>query len=431
MSAVAAPLPVEVPHDLEPSRLAAVQRYRILDTPPDHVFDRITALVATVLDVPIALVSIVDRDRIWFKSRHGLDLAQVERHPGLCASAILGSDLYIVPDTAIDPVACTNQMVSGELGLRFYGAAPLVTSDGHNLGTLSVLDTRPRVLSGVEMEILKGFGELIVREIELRIEVHEEEEEHAVAQGGALSGKHHAESILLELQRALVPSLLPCVAGAELAVRYRPAQGYLIGGDFYDVFELPDEGWAVNIGDVCGKDSRAAGVAAAARYALRAAALAGSSPAEGLALLNATLMLDADEEDARFCTAIHARLQPRMGGFRLGVASAGHPLPLVLYRDGSVSSVGTTGMIAGCFDDAEFGSKAVDLVAGDAVVFFTDGLTEARRGDEILGATAVEELLGSCAGSSAAVIADCLERAALAGGAQRDDIAILVLVVEG
>ncbi|MEA5449716.1 GAF domain-containing protein, partial [Leptolyngbya sp. CCNP1308] len=105
-------------------RLAAVQRYQILDTPPDEALDRITAIAARLFQVPIALVTVVDHDRIWFKSRHGLAIEQIDREPGLCASAILQSEVYTIADALQDPRTLTNSLVRGEFGLRFYAAAP-------------------------------------------------------------------------------------------------------------------------------------------------------------------------------------------------------------------------------------------------------------------------------------------------------------------
>ncbi len=155
---------------VETARMDAVRRYDILDTPPDGSFDRITALAAELFDVPIALVTIVDHDRIWFKSRYGLDdVEQIARDPGLCASAILQDGPYIVEEARSDPRSLANPLVSGKFGLQFYGAAPLVTADGHRLGTLCILDRQPRMFSPKQAEILQRLSEIVVDEMELRI----------------------------------------------------------------------------------------------------------------------------------------------------------------------------------------------------------------------------------------------------------------------
>lgn len=109
------------------ARLAAVHRYAILDTPPEGAFDRVTRLAARLFDVPIAIVSVVDHDRIWFKSRHGLDLSEVERAPGLCASAVLQDGPWVIENAPLDPRTLANPLVVGSFGLKFYAGVPLRT----------------------------------------------------------------------------------------------------------------------------------------------------------------------------------------------------------------------------------------------------------------------------------------------------------------
>ncbi|MEA5451613.1 PAS domain S-box protein [Leptolyngbya sp. CCNP1308] len=149
-------------------RLAAVQRYHTLDTPPDAAFDRITALAARLFQVPIALITVVDRDRIWFKSRHGLAIEQIDREPGLCASAILQGEVYTIADARQDPRTLTNSLVRGEFGLRFYAAAPLTTQDGYNLGTLCIIDRQPRRFTADEAQTLADLAAVVMDQLELR-----------------------------------------------------------------------------------------------------------------------------------------------------------------------------------------------------------------------------------------------------------------------
>ena len=153
----------------EQARMDAVRRYDILDTPPDGAFDRVVAMVAQLLSVPISLVSVVDDDRIWFKARHGLDVRQIERLPGLCASAILQDGPWLVADAAHDIRTIDNPLVAGELGLRFYAGVPLVTRDGHKLGTLCAIDQQPREITPTEVSILEGMASLVVDQLELRL----------------------------------------------------------------------------------------------------------------------------------------------------------------------------------------------------------------------------------------------------------------------
>lgn len=153
----------------EVQRMAAVRRYDILDTPPDGMFDRVTAMAARRFDVPIAIISIVDNDRIWFKSHHGLPVKQIGRDPGLCASAILSTDPHILTDASVDPRSLANPLVAGDFGLRFYAGVPLTTGDGFNLGTLCVIDKAPRPIDQGQINDLKDFASIVIDQLELRL----------------------------------------------------------------------------------------------------------------------------------------------------------------------------------------------------------------------------------------------------------------------
>ena len=155
--------------EAEAARLAAIRRYDILDTPPDGAFDRVTAIAARLFQVPIAIISIVDHDRIWFKSHHGLDVKEIDRVPGLCSSAILQVEPWILLDAKSDPRSLANPLVAGEFGLRFYVGVPLHTSDGHNLGTLCVIDQEARSVSEDQIQHLKDLAACVMDHMELRL----------------------------------------------------------------------------------------------------------------------------------------------------------------------------------------------------------------------------------------------------------------------
>jgi GAF domain len=155
---------------LEGKRLAAVRRYHVLDTPPDGAFDRVASLAAKLFDAPIGLVTIVDEDRVWIKAAHGLDgVRQVERDPGLCASVVLRDGPYVVGDALTDPRTLSHPLVLGEFGLRFYAAAPIVTSDGYRLGTVNVVDRGPREITVAQARLLEDLAGIVMDELELRL----------------------------------------------------------------------------------------------------------------------------------------------------------------------------------------------------------------------------------------------------------------------
>jgi formate hydrogenlyase transcriptional activator len=152
----------------EVERLNALRQYQILDTPPEPAFDRIAEMAASFFHVPMAGVSLVDEDRIWFKSRVGIDVHQTARDAGLCSSAMLSQGVYHLSDAAHDQRALRHAFVA-DLGIRFYAAAPLRNHDGFNLGTVWVLDQKPRELASSEAETLRMLAALAMKQLELRL----------------------------------------------------------------------------------------------------------------------------------------------------------------------------------------------------------------------------------------------------------------------
>lgn len=155
---------------LEQSRLNNLYKYEVLDTPPDGTYDEITSLASKVFNVPIAITSLVDKDRIWFKSAHGLDIEEISREPGLCSSAIMADDVYLVENARKDPRTLTNPLVTGAMGLQFYAAAPLISRERYRLGTFCIIDSEPRKLSGKESSMLIQFARIVMDQFELRLD---------------------------------------------------------------------------------------------------------------------------------------------------------------------------------------------------------------------------------------------------------------------
>ncbi|WP_405119374.1 ATP-binding protein [Pseudomonas leptonychotis] len=167
------------PHN-ESSRLAALLDFEVLDTPAEQMFDTITALAAQICGTPIALISLIDAERQWFKSRVGLDASETPREIAFCAHAINGDRLFEVDNTLLDPRFCANPLVTGAPDIRFYAGMPLSDGQGHNLGTLCVIDRQPRHLNDEQRHALRLLAEQTVQLFELRLQARRQREQAAL-----------------------------------------------------------------------------------------------------------------------------------------------------------------------------------------------------------------------------------------------------------
>jgi sigma-B regulation protein RsbU (phosphoserine phosphatase) len=430
---------------VEAARIAAVRRYDILDTPPDGAFDRVAAMAARLFDVPVATVTIVDTDRIWFKAAHGLEgVKEIGRDPGLCGSAILRDNALVIPDTLRDPVAANNPLVAGEMGVRFYAAAPIITPDGHRLGTVNVLDTKPRSITEDNTATLADLAAIVLDEMELRLSAlralrneQERREAERAAREQAEKDKTAIAAFASTLQRTLLPPALPVVPGLELACHYRTASAHDVGGDFYDVFPVGGGRWAFFLGDVCGKGPEAATVTALARHTLRAAAQMDPDPVTVLSTLNTALLADV-AAGSRFCTALFGLLAPReVGGFTVTVATGGHPPAYHLRPDDSgavwVKAVRPkVGMLVGAFPQALFAESTFLLAPGEGLFLYTDGLTEARTTQgTMLGEDGLTGFLHQRTGplTATTLVEDTVTLLASMPDGAGDDVALLALSV--
>ena len=155
--------------EAEASRLAALRRYDVLDTPPDAAFDEVTRLASRLLGAPIALISIIDTDRVWLKSRRGYDAEVVDRNTSFCVVTDPGDGPWTIPDARLDPRTAENPVVVGAPQVRSYAAAPLKTRDGHHLGSLCVYDLEPRQFDEGALETLSDLAAIVMDELELRL----------------------------------------------------------------------------------------------------------------------------------------------------------------------------------------------------------------------------------------------------------------------
>jgi serine phosphatase RsbU (regulator of sigma subunit) len=317
-----------------------------------------------------------------------------------------------------------------DLGLESYLVVPLVARE-RTLGTITLVSAESGWRYGpADLEL----AEELARRAALAVDnarLYRERSETARA-----------------LQGSLLPSGLPDVPGVEVGLCYLPAGEADVGGDFYDVFdttvrcrkgspEPSGSSWGVVIGDVCGKGAEAAAVLALARYTVRAVAMHEKCPTEILAGLNEAMLRQRREhDDHKFCTVAYVRLEvdDAERGVRVSLSLGGHPAPVLLEACGRTRRIGEPGRALGVFEDPGLTHQEARLAPGDALVFYTDGVTEARSPDgAFFGEERLLSLLRACAGCDASTLAAHVEGAVLnfQENASRDDMAVLVLRVPG
>ncbi|MBK5307199.1 MAG: SpoIIE family protein phosphatase [Frankiaceae bacterium] len=235
-------------------------------------------------------------------------------------------------------------------------------------------------------------------------------------------------SIAKALQASLLPPTLPTAPGLDLGGRYAAAgEGNEVGGDFYDVFSLPSGGWGVAIGDVCGKGPEAAAITGMARDVLRLLVRDGAAPPAALQRLNECILELGDR--GRFCTAALGVVVPVPAGLRVRLSSAGHPPPVLVDAAGDARFVGSSGTLLGVVPDIELSEDELVLAPGEALVFYTDGVTERRSGADMFGEARLLECVRAAAGRTADLVAGHLESDVrrFGAGPSRDDLAVLVI----
>jgi PAS domain S-box-containing protein len=355
------------------------------------------------------------RDVQEMRRRHPLDPAAATGVPAVIRNGV--AELYpdLEPDVLAQEAASPNHIeLIRRLGLRSAIFVPM-TARGRTLGAITLC-------AGPSGRAFDESDLFLAEELAARC---------AIAIDNARLFRERTR-IARTLQESLLPPLLPELPGIDLGARFHAAgEGYEVGGDFYDVFEVGGGSFGVMIGDVCGKGADAAAVTALARYTLRATAVRERSPAEVLRTLNEAML--QQRGDRRFCTVAYVRVDPTENGMRATVAAGGHPLPIALRAGAEPAEVGRPGTLLGVLEDPDIDDVTIDLDPGDVLLMYTDGVTEARAPKRVWGSNDLAGFVGRHERLRAAAIAERIERGALSAQAEqpRDDVAIVVLKVTG
>jgi sigma-B regulation protein RsbU (phosphoserine phosphatase) len=348
---------------------------------------------------------------------------------GLCTDVVRSQNKLIIGDVRVDRRASGTVRPEPARMLAWAGV-PVQDADDHVAGVLWVADRVARRWSGSDVAMLETLAQVAWGEVSLR---------------AALARCAGRVALAGTLEESLLPPRLPYVPGLQVAARYAASgtgagggagggvgAGGEVLGDFCDVFPSARGTWGIVVGDVCGKGSAAAKRTALARYALRAVARRRTRPSLLLADLNQVL-LDWPTDDPRFLTAIYAAVRLVPGGTMVRISSAGHPLALVRTANGRVREFGRPGDLLGVLAHPELHDSQRLLRAGDSLILFSDGVTEARRGTdrELYGDERLRRLVAGLDDLTAVAMAEAIQLATLSfgGGRRSDDTVALVMKV--
>lgn len=434
--ATAAGIPAKV---YDPARLAAVAATGMLDTAPEESLDDLAELAAVVTGASLAFVALVGARRSFWKAVAGPRAGEIVRRDQRvehdpCHLLVATDRELIAEDATAD--ARLAQIVAGR-GIGAWAGFPIHGRSGHVLGGLYVVDDAPRPWSSEQVRGLRTLARAVSTDIGLRQALA-----NAELRVSELTFANDTSTALAKtLQDSLLPPLIVRPPGIEAAALYLPAGGGIeVVGDFFDLFRTRDDWWCAVMGDVCGKGIEAAKITALARYTVRAEATQHTSPAKVMSRLNDALLRQKASE--RFLTAlcITFRTDSTDGtartttGITGRISAAGHPLALLRRADGTVTEIGRHGTALGLLHGVNLTADPFSLTAGDALLLYTDGVTEARAidGGELFGEQRLMEVFADCGDDrSAEQIADRIIESVLdyTGARTTDDTALLLLRV--
>jgi len=368
-----APLPPD-----EKERLAALYALNLINDKEEERFDTITRLVVRIFEVPIAYIALIEANRQWFKSEVGLGLCSTARDVSFCSHTILGNSLLIIPDTLLDDRFRDNPLVTGEPYARFYAGVPVAGPRGHKVGTLCLMDKKPRELSDHEQMVLIDMGKLVEREFALMDSLD--------LQNQLLE----TQELLLESREALEKELSEAAAYVKELVPDPISEGPIrassvyipsskLGGDMLGFRWLGERHFGFFLLDVCGHGVGAALLSISIMNVFR------WRHRDGVVVENAKSLLEQlnrafpmEEHNNMYFTMILGIYDTETR--ELDYASAGHPPPL-LYQPHSqkLEELPARGMPIGWLPDPRIDSKSVRLEPGSKLYLFSDGLYEFRK----------------------------------------------------
>ncbi len=412
-----APLPQN-----EAERLQAVYALRLLDTAPEERFDAVARMAARIFKVPIAFVSLIERDRQWLKARVGIEVSETPREVSFCSHAILQDEPLIISDTQKDARFSDSPFVTGEPFVRFYAGTPLRSAGGQKIGTLCIADQEPHEFPAELVKLLWDLGALVERELNMT--------DLLEAQKQLLDTRNQLEDELAAAEK-YVQSLLPAPLTAPVEIDWRFLPSQQLGGDCLGYQYLASDKLAFFMLDVCGHGVGAALLSVALLSTIRSQALRGADfhePASVLAALNREFPMERHEN--RFFTVWYGVLD--LSSRQLTYAAAGHPPAIIIPAEGPPRRLPSQSIPIGCLPDSTYHNSTSSFDPGESFFLFSDGAFELRGSDHaLLSFEEMEALLTRSAQSPAPPLDSVLAELQQISGRTRfvDDVTLLSLRV--
>ncbi len=363
-------------------RLASLRSLGLVDTPPEERFDAVTRLATTIFNLPISYISLVDETRQYLKSRVGLDFCESSRETSFCGHAILENEPLIIPDTTKDERFVGNPQVTGKPFARFYAGLPLRGPGGFNIGTLCLMDTKPREFSAENIKALKELGIIAERELHLGDVIRMQED--LLKTKDALLESQKQVTAQLDEALAYVTSLLPRDMETPVQTSWQFLPSSTLGGDSFGYHWVDPDHFAIYLLDVCGHGVGSALLSVSAMNVLRTQGLPGTDflePDKVLTSLNTMFPMEAN--GGMYFTTWYGVLEVSTG--RLRYCAAGHPPAVIVTPDGELEMLGEPGLPTGCFEEADYAVSETVFEAGSHLYVFSDGIFEVRLPDDTMG----------------------------------------------